>query len=255
MNNYDLVENIFTKRTTFEKEVLNVKSEKDKSEIVHMLTHVIVTDSLKEHINFLYLRELSDFTLKHIVNMLFKEFANEWIEYSMEILGSSKEVALEELQKPHRVKFIHTLADDYFKYYKEYFYEGIADTFIELLATMSPDSKKIKLVNAVINSNLIANRSVLNINSFDQLYRRVISAKNLKNIEVSTLQVKLSDILIELDCNSTSAKRREDLLTVLPAYEEKNKDIAGKKLEHFDGSLQRVKRAIFNALKSDKYKL
>ncbi|MDQ7045122.1 MAG: hypothetical protein Q9M32_04330 [Sulfurimonas sp.] len=255
MNREELVENIFSNKSDFEKEVLNVLKEKDKSEIMHILAYSIVRDTLKEHLNFLHIKSLSDFTLKPVVNILFKEIANEWISYAMDLLDYSKEEALEILQNAHRVKLLHTLADDYFKHYKGYIYEEIADTFIDLLASMNQASDKVLLVNAVINSDLIANRSVLGINSFNQLYRRIIAAKNLKNIEVSALQIKLSDILIELDCNSTSAQRREILMSILPQYEEKNKKMSQMKLETFDASLQRVKRAILNALKNNSYKL
>ncbi len=250
MNIDETVKSIFSKKSSFEKEVLNILKEKDRVEVIHILSNRLVDDSLREHINFLHIKSLSDFTLKHIVNILFKEMANEWISFAMDFLDYSKEEALETLQTNNRIKFIHTIAEDYFKYYKDYIYEDIADSFISLLASMSKSSDKIILVNAVINSDLIANRSMLGINSFDQLYRRIISAKNLKNTEISSLQIKLSDILIELDSNITSDKRREDLLIVLPKYEEKNKQMLEKKLENFDASLQRVKRAIFNSLKN-----
>ncbi len=250
MNKEKLIESIFAKKFIFEKEVLSIKSEKDKSEIMHILATNLVHDILKEHLNFVYLNKLSDFTLKHIVNILFKEIASEWVMFAMEVLDYSKDEALDELQKSKRIKYVHSLAEDYYKNYKEFFYLEISDSFIELLGLMSPTSDKVKLVNAVINSDLMANRSVLNINNFEQLYQRVEAAKNAKNIQVRTLQAKLSNILKELNSKDISAKKKEDLLLVLPKYEEKNKEITEKKLETFDPSLQRVQMAIFNSLKN-----
>lgn len=249
----ELVTNIFSKQIVFEKEVLNVRSQKDKKDIIHILSDLMVRDILKEHINFLYIKNLSDFSLKHIVNILFKELASEWVSFAIEELHYSKEKALDVLQDRDKVKFIHSIADDYYKHYKSYIFEEIADTFIELLASIKQTSKKIILVNAVINSNLIVTRSVLNINSFDQLYLKIVAAKKLKSKEITTLQLRVSDILIELDCNSTTNERRETLLRVLSITEEKNKKLMNKKLEYFDESLQRVKRSIFNSLKSGIY--
>lgn len=253
MNTKELVKEIFQKESTFEKEVLSIKSDEDKDEVMQILSSTLVREMLKDHINFLYIKKLSDFTLKHVTNILFKELANEWISYSMDILDYSKNKALEELQVKGRVKYIHQLAEDYYKNYDDYIYEEIADTFIDLLASMNPSSEKIVLVNAVINSNLVSNRSVLNINSFDQLYRRIIAAKNAKNIQVSAVQMKLSDILVELD-DDISKQKRDELLIILSRYEKKNKEIANKNLENFDASLQRVKVAIFNSLKNGIYK-
>lgn len=254
MNTSELVNNIFSSKSIFEEEVLNVFKEDEKLEIMRILATKMVCYTLKEHVNFIYIKNLEDFTLKHIVNTLFQELANEWVAYSMEILDYSKDEALENLQQGSRIKFIHLLAEDYFESYKDYIYEEIADSFIDLLASMNQSSAKVKFVNTVINSDLVANRNILGINSFDQLYRRVIAAKNKKNIELSTLQVKLSEILIELDCDTTTLKRRETLTIILPQHEEKTKKMTRVKLEVFDGTLQRLKRAILHALNSDLYR-
>ncbi|MCD4667768.1 MAG: hypothetical protein K8R44_04135 [Sulfurimonas sp.] len=252
-NKLKRIDEIFSNKALFEREVLDIKSQKDKSEVMHFLSNLLVKDILKEHINFLYVEKMSDFTLKHIVNILFKEIANEWVFYAIDILDCSKEEALEQLADA-RVKFIHKLVLEYYKDYKDYIFEDIADTFIELLASMNPDSKKILLVNAVINSDLIANRSIIGINSFNQLYRRVKSAKNLKSADLSYLQAKVSDILKELKNDKISVEKKESLLTLHSKYEKKVINMQETKLEHFDASLQRVKRAIFNSLKNEIFK-
>ena len=249
--NIDKIEAVFTNTTLFEKEVLHVVNEYDRSEIMHILTDRIVSDVLKEHINFLYIRSFSDFTLKPIINILFKEIANEWISYAIDALQYSKEEALVELQPKDRVKFIHALSASYYRQYKSYIFEAIADTFIELMASISHGSNKSIIINAVINSDLIANRIVLGINGFDQLYKRVRAAKNAKSLEVSNTQIKLSEILKEINNPMISQGDREKLLIVLPKYERKVKEITKQKLENFDASLERVKRSIVNSLTNE----
>jgi len=251
----ELIKKIFTSRRFFEKNILDVNNENDKSEIMKILSKEMVDDVLKENINFLHVRTLEDFTLSPIVNILFKELANEWISYAMDILELSKEDALEELQEDNRVKFIHLIAADYYKFYKEYFYEKIANSFIDLLASMNQGSEKIRFVNSIINSNFIANRNILGINSFDQLYRRVKAAKNLKNIELGIVQSKISEILQEIEDPNIIYSKKENLLIVLPSYERKETLIKEKRLESYDSSLERVKMAVFNSLKSELYKI
>ena len=251
----DLVEDIFSKKSIFEKEVLDVVREHDRLEIINILSVSIVRDILKEHLDFGHIQDLSDFTLEPVVNIIFKEIANEWIAYATEILSCSREFALEVLQLGRNAKFLHFLADDYARHCKPTIYEEIANSFIDLLASMDRKSKKVMLVNAVIHSDLIANRSMLGINSFEQLHKCIINAKNLKNIELTKLQNKLSDILKELSDNATNPERRELLSSVLKQYERKNEEMREQKLEAFDPTLQRVKRAIENALKNGAYSL
>ncbi len=248
------INNLFSDKVIFEKEILDVKSEKDRSDIMRILSKSIVRESLKEHINFLYIKDIKDFTLKHIINILFKDIASEWVIYTGDVFNYSKEEALSELQSKERVKFIHLLVLNYYKYYKCYIFEEIANTFIELLASINNKSTKIILVNAVINSDLIANRNIIGVNSFDQLYRRVKSAKNLKNTDISYLQVKISEIISEIESDEITSPKKEELSATLLKYEKKVIEKKAVKLEKFDATLQRVKRAIFNSLKNEIFK-
>lgn len=243
-----IIDDIFTNITLFEKEILHVVKDDDRADIMRIISQYMVKDILKEHINFLYIKKLSDFTLRPIKNILFKEIANEWISYAMDTLHMSKDDALYELQPKERVKLIHGLAANYYKYYKIHIFESIADTFIELIASISHASDKSILVNAVINSDLIANRSALGINSFDQLYKKARSAKNLKSLEVSKIQMSITNTLSDISSNTKSNEEKEKLLIVLAKYEKQAKETQLKKLEHFDANLQRVKRSIINSL-------
>lgn len=242
------IDNIFANATLFEKEILHVLNDDDRIEIMRIMTNYMIRDILKEHINFLYIRNLSDFTLRPIRNILFKEIANEWISYAMDALKLSKADALVVLQAKEKVKLIHALAANYYRHYKLHIFEEIADTFIELVASISRSSDKSVLINAVINSDLIANRTVLGINSFDQLYKKARSAKNLKSLEVSKIQMKITETLKNMSNQSKSKEEKEKLQNVLVKYERQAKESEAKKLENFDASLQRVKTSMVNSL-------
>jgi hypothetical protein len=254
LNKKEVVQKIFTKRTFFEKEVLLVKSENDRLEIMSILSKKLVDETLKEHLNFQYIKEFSDFTLKHIVNMLFKEIANEWIFYAMDILKYSKDEALDELQPKHRVIFIHSLALSYYKFYKDFIYENISESFIELLSTSNYNNDKKNLVNTIINSDLIANRKVLGINNFEQLHKRVKSAKNFKSIEITSYQTKIAEILDNIENTKLDEDKKNNLFRLVSKYEKKVSKLENQKLEAFDATLKRVKNAIFNSLKNGIFK-
>ena len=243
------INKIFQSRMLFEKEILNVNSDKDRAEIIKILAVVFVRDVLKEHLNFLYIHKLSDFTLKQIANILFKEIANEWIDYAMHELKLSKEMALAELKQENRVSFIRTISSEYYKHYKKYIFEEIVDTFIELLVLNADMDKRSVFINAVINSDFFANRSILNINSSDQLCKYAKAAKDLHDEEVQYLRMKVSEIqegILNPDLNMT---KREDLNIILPTYDQKLKETLELKLEHYDSNLKRVKMALMASLK------
>lgn len=242
------IKSLFKSRILFEKEVLNVNGDQDREEIVHILAISFVGDILKEHINFLYIQNLSDFTLKPIVNLIFKEMASEWVDYAMHELEYSKNEALEELRIDNRVQFLRILADDYYKHYKDCIFEEIVDSFIELLVLNSDKNEKSRIINAVINSSLVPNRSVLGINSSDQLCKRAKAAKDLKNEKVAELQFKLAEIGEGMKDAKISQSKREDLSLVYPNYVKKLQAIKELKLEKFDDGLQRLKRAIISSL-------
>ena len=171
---------IFRNKDSFEKKVLNVQGDSDRKEIVRILALRLVRGILKEHLNFLYIKEFSDFTPTQIVNIVFREMANEWIDYAMKELNYRKEDALDELRIEDRIKLLKSLSSAYYKQFKNTIFGEIADTFMELLVQNAKVDTKSILINAVINSNLIPNRSVLNINSSNQLSECVKIALKLK---------------------------------------------------------------------------
>ena len=81
------VKELFDDRVLFEREVLRVENNNDRRDVVGILVNTLVRDTLKEHLNFLYIETFSDFSLKHIVNIIFKEMANEWADYAVTELG------------------------------------------------------------------------------------------------------------------------------------------------------------------------
>lgn len=243
------INKLFQSRVMFEKEVLHVHNDHDRTEVINILATNLVRGVLREHLNFLYIHDLSNFTLQQIVNILFKEIANEWIDYAIDELKISKKEALEELKLEKRVQFLRLLATDYYKRFKEYIFGEIADTFIELLVLNTQVDKHSIFINKVINSDFIPNRSLLNINSSDQLCKAAKYAKDTKDMEVDYLETQIAEIQAGILNEKLSITKREDLNIILPSYEQKLKETQAIKLEDYEETLKRVKRAIIASLK------
>ena len=218
----EYIRKIFEDRVLFEKAVLDVVTNEDREEIIHILADSLVWDTLKEHLNFMYISNVSDFTLNQITNILFKEIANEWIDYAMHDLKLSKNDALEELQLEERIKFVKLLSQDYYMYFKEYIFEKIADTFIDLLVFNSQENTKSVFINAIINSDLFLDRSILNINSSDQLCMAAKRAKELKNEKLHNFKERIDQIQNGRSQLNIPQIQKDEFGRVHETYEKKN---------------------------------
>ncbi|NCO01918.1 MAG: hypothetical protein GW906_08825 [Epsilonproteobacteria bacterium] len=161
----EFVTQIFSDRTLFEKEVVQVSTEADRVEVMEIIAQSLVRDKLKEEINFLYLDTLTKFKLSSIVGTIFNQFANEWLSFAVEVLGYSKESALKEIQEKQRAAFVHSIATLYFKEYGKYIFETIADTFIELVDAFPHANSDNRLVNEILQSDFVLDNNVLIIQS------------------------------------------------------------------------------------------
>ena len=244
----ELVDRIFKRKAIFEKEVLNITSDADRAEIMQILAKLLVRDTLKDELNFLYMEDFSKFTFKPIVNILFKEIANEWISYAMEELGYSKDEALAEIQTKKRVLFIRSLVSKYYEKYKQYIFREVADTFIELIKTIPHAKIGNRLVNEVLKSDLVVHNNVIAMYNFRQLWSRVKAAQNLKNVDLSRIQIIISELSFELENDSLSDEKKEGLQKSLQRYKEELKRLSDRSLDKFDGALKRFKDAFVSSM-------
>jgi len=243
-----LVNEIFKKKEVFEKEVLNILSDKDRAEIMQILAVSLVRGSLKEELNFLYIKQFSKFTFKPILNILFKEIASEWIYYTMDELGYTKEKALEEIQNKERVLFIRSLVGDYYKKYKHFIFREIADTFIELLKITPHAKTSSKLISEVLNSNLVVRNNIVSVHSFRQIYGRVKRAQNLKNVDTSRIQILINEVSSKISNKDLNEAQKEKLLLLLDRYNKELDKITNKKLDKFDTTLKRFKDTLVSSM-------
>ncbi|MCX6051506.1 MAG: hypothetical protein NTZ60_03240 [Campylobacterales bacterium] len=243
---------LFSSKSLFEEEILRAKSDAHRAEIMKILAVHLVRDALKEELNFLYIKNLSDFTLVPIKNILFKEIANEWLVFALEILHYSRDEALHELQDKKRVQFILSIVHQYLEKYQHFIFEEIIDTFLELVVAF-PHAKNAKpLVEEVFQSHLI-NTKLLPVHNFEQLHTRVKAAINSKNMDINKIHIKMNEINEALAGKNLEIKLKTSLLKTLEQYQLKLDKINHETLEKFDATLKRIKDTMVYSMVNSNY--
>lgn len=225
----ELIEKIFSDKQLFEKEVLNVTCNSDRIEIMDILAKRIVRVLLREELSFLYMKDLENFKFSLIRNILFREIANEWVSYAVEVLILDQEDATEMLQEKKHALFLLELIKEYFRQYKVYFTQEIADTFIELIENMPSPTTDNTLIRTVLKSGFVKNQNISIVYSYSQLWSRVRNAHDTKKEKIAKMQIKISE---EKDIQS------------LKKLELKEEILESKPLAFFDEALLRLRNTM-----------
>lgn len=241
-----LIIDIFDNRVLFEKEVLGVHSSSDRIEVMRILSKKLIRGALKYELNFLYMHDLHDFKFSLIINLLFREFANEWVSFAQEELYFSREDSLSEIQDKKRVTFIYSLVQYYFLKHKKFFFQEITDTFVELIDTVTDTQNPTPLVENVLSSKLMRNKNVLVMQNFAQLLSRVKAAHNIKDLKLSKIQVEISEVINTIEYAELDVKDREKYQKSLNIKEEESHKIAQDSLSNYDEALQNLKIIMVN---------
>ncbi len=225
----ELVNSIFSSKKVFEKEILNVTCNSDRIEVMDILAKRMIYVLLKEELNFLYMKDLSNFKFSLIRNLLFREIASEWVSYAQEYLEYSKDDAVSIIQDKKYVMFVLDLIKEYFAQYKIYFLQEIANSFIELVEHMPSATVSNQLINDVLKSDFVKKDNISLVYSYSQLYLRVKKAHNVKKEKIIKLQMKISE-----------CKDSQELVKL--EYEEEA--LEQKPLAYFNESLLRLRNTM-----------
>ncbi|WP_373002463.1 hypothetical protein [Sulfurimonas sp.] len=242
------IDKLFKDRALFEWEVLHVSSHYDRLEIMEILAQTLVRGKLKYEINFLYLKNYSDFKFTQIVNIIFHEIANEWISFATEVLYYPKKEAVAELQDKARVKFIHAIAKGYYEKYKRQIFEEIADTFIELVSNVKQDKEVAHLIQETLQSDLIKNRQILEMHNFSQLYSRIKAAQNNKNSDITTAKMKVFEIRGKYTNPTIDTDEKQRLHSLLDKADKELSKLKHLGLDKFDPGVKRLKDTMVQSM-------
>ncbi len=244
------IEKIFKNKALFEWEVLHVSSHYDRLEIMEVISHILVREKLRYELNFLYLDKYEDFKFSQIVNIIFHEIANEWVSFATEILHYPKRDAIQEIQNKIRVRFIHSLAKDYYEKYRRKIFEEVGDTFIELVASAKSEKNITRVIHETLQSNLIKNRQILDMHNFEQLYKRTKAARGIKNSEIASLKIKINDLkIIYVDLDTKSDEKEKLYGQIERLHKELDKTV-NCSLDNFDKAIKRLKDTMVQSMMS-----
>lgn len=239
---------IFKSKALFEWEVLHVSSHYDRLEIMEVLAHILVREKLRYELNFLYLDKFEDFKFTQIVNIIFHEIANEWVSFATEILNYPKQDAIQEIQDKMRVRFIHSLAKDYFEKYRRKIFEEVGDTFIELVASAKSEKSITRVIHETLQSDLIKNRQILDMHNFSQLYKRTKIARNIKSSDLGTINMKIAEL--KALYASSDTKEKEKLYSQIERLHKELDKVANGGLDNFDKAIKRLKDTMVQSMMS-----
>ena len=228
---------LFNSTDAFERHVLNVFHENDRIEIMHILSSRIIQVLLKEELSFHHMKNLQNFKLSLIVNILYKEIANEWIEYAQEQLTYTLDEAMSVIQRKERVLFLVRFVKAYFQKYKTLFFEVIADSFINLIESMPNAAQSNELIEEVLKSPFVKSENVVVILNYNQLYSRVKNAHNAKKIQISKIQIQISQLQDK---------------TMIQKYELQEELLYERPLAYFDDAIMRLRNTMVSHMQTIK---
>ena len=235
------IEEIFSKRESFEEYILEVTSDTDRVEIMEILSRRIIDILLREELNFLYMKNFDSFKFSLIVNLLFKEIANEWVYFAQEKFLFTKDEALDEIQNKKRVLFLLAIVKWYFTNYKIYFTDKIADNFIRLVELSPNITYNNEIIKIVLSSTLLKNKNISAVHNYTQLYNRVKDARNSKNDKLAQLQFKISEFYSHLDEENSTEVSENKIKEKIKKYEKEVEKIEETPVCLFNDAVRRVR--------------
>jgi len=230
----EFVKLIFSQEKEFEKYILNVHSNEDRIEIMTILSQRIIQSLLREEFNFLYMKNLENFHFSLIKNILFTEISHEWLSYAQGVLAYTQEESISILQEKSKVVFLITLVKEYFKKYKELFFQEIADSFIMLVNNMPSQIQSNRLIDEVLESDFVKSDNMFVVLNYSQLWSRIRNANEFKKEKMSKIQIKI-------------AETKE--LTSLKKYELQESILDEKPLAYFDDAVMRLRNTMIAHMK------
>ena len=225
----EFIEKIFSDRAFFEANILEVVSNDDRIEIADILAKRMIRLLLKEELNFLYMQDMKSFKFSLIMNLMFREIADEWVSFAEDQLSLSRDEAIEVIHEKRRAIFVLGIVKEYYRHYKIYFIQEIADSFIELIKNMPSSANSTPLIDEILSSEFVKSENIAIVYSYSQLWGKVRNAHHSKNKERTKLQVKVSE---EID---THVKKKLEYAQEL---------LEERPLAFFDDALLRLRNAM-----------
>ncbi len=253
------IHTLFTDEAFFEKEVLDVHGEIDRREVMDMLAEQIVKEKLRDALHFSYIKELDQLNTAKVFTVLAHILINEATQFLHEKLFISQAEAKKEATKSEHMAFLHEYTKKLYGRYENLFYEKIADTLLERLASLPSASKANKMLKKAVegdgrDSMMCFNDGTKSVMKLDQAISHLHQALLARKREIQGDQLELSRLLMKLrEHGDVDDMKRTKLLQDYNEKQKKVEALRKRPLDSYNSMVKRMKQAIVESIKSKRY--
>jgi len=199
------IEHIFSDKLVFEKEVLHVKCDEDRKEVMSLICGEICdSKQLSGKINFLKIRSIDDLDFDGVKIALVQILVAELLSLLKEKHLTRVEIENVKKNKTH-LKFIYELAQIYMRRFSGLFYKEVVNTFFDLVSIADRADKLSPVVLEVVRGSK-KRKSLLEMHGSGQIlykeeqaWMRVKQAKDDKNRQVQVFQIEIVRLVRRVD--------------------------------------------------------
>ena len=201
----EYLEHLFSDKLVFEKEVLQVKCDEDRKEVMTLICSDICNDKkLALEINFLKIKSIDDLSFKRVNIALVQVILSELISLLKEKNYTAAEIDAIKKNKVY-LKFMYILAQTYMRRFSAIFYKAVVNTFFDLISIADKADKLSPVVLDVINGTKLR-KSLLEqhgsgqiLYKSEQAWMRVRQARDDKNRQVQVHQIEIVKLVRRVD--------------------------------------------------------
>jgi hypothetical protein len=201
----EYIEKIFSDVLTFEHEVLHVKCDEDRKEIMILMCRDICYESrIAASVNFLKIKSLEQMDFSAVTIVLVELLIAELKSLLEEKRYTAVEI--ENITKDKQyLKFMYTLMNTYSRRFSSIFYKEVVNTFFELLGVADKPDRVSPVVLEVINGDK-KRKSLLEQHSGGQIlykpeqaWMRVKQARDDKKRKSQVYQIEIAKLVRRVD--------------------------------------------------------
>ncbi len=201
----EYIQNIFSDRKVFEKEVLHVNCDADRQEVMLLLSKELCTKSKIAHqISFLKLKSINDLDFGSVKIVLVQMLLAELISLLKEKRFTQIEIDNIKRNKPY-LKFIYQLVQSYMHRFGTIFYKEVVNTFFDRISLADKPENIAKVVQEAIDGNK-RYKSLLEQHTGGQIlyksaqaWMRVKQARDDKNRAAQKYQIEIVKLVKRVD--------------------------------------------------------
>ncbi len=243
------IEKLFSDVSLFEWDVLQVSSNTDRAEVMEIIAHTLVYDTLKYELNFLHLLSIEKINFSNIKSSIFKRMINEWLTFCDDVLMYPKEDSIKVVKEGTRTKFIYDIVNDYFMKYQRFIYSEVVDTFFSLLLKFPITKNRQLLIEEVLQSNLNYSKNSQKISKFSQAFNRIKIAQDKKKQELAVLNKKLKELSKKANIDEdTQFEDDNEILLDMEALEYDIQELKDTGLYEFDETIATLRENLISGM-------